>query len=179
MKKTYLYRLFAYSKPAGLAAILFIFVYALLLYKKMDMAIFPFNAMFAYERPLGQSLMGYRLWVNDKPADFTHFPYWKKDMMETSLGVYARYLENGQALYIKSYLDQKKSSWPPLGALEDVLVPNTAGMASWPEWYARKASLAAGQGSNIRIIKYQMAWVSGRPIITDSSIIYQSTKPGK
>lgn len=179
MKKTYIYRLFAYSKPAGLAAVLFIFVYALLLYKKMDMAIFPFNAMFAYQRPEDETLVGYRLWVNDNPADVTRFPYWKKDLMETSLGVYARYHENGQALYIKSYLDQKKSSWPWAASLQDKLVPNTTGLATWPAWYARKAGLTDRPGSNIRIMKYQLVWASGRPIISDSAIIYQSTIPGK
>lgn len=177
MKKTFLSRLFAHSKPAGIACILFIFVYALLLYKKMDMALFPLNAMFAYERPNSRPLTGYRLWVNDDPADFTKFPYWKKDLMETSLAVYARYHENNQTTFLRSYFDQKKSSWLWAGTWQERLIPDASYIGLWPVWYARKAGLEAPPGTNIRLLRYQLVWASGRPMVSDSIIIYQSVIP--
>lgn len=177
MKKTFLSRLFAHSKPAGIACILFIFVYALLLYKKMDMTLFPLNAMFAYERPNSRPLTGYRLWVNDDPADFTKFPYWKKDLMETSLAVYARYHENNQTTFLRSYFDQKKSSWLWAGTWQERLIPDASYIGLWPVWYARKAGLEAPPGTNIRLLRYQLVWASGRPMVSDSIIIYQSVIP--
>ncbi len=174
MRKNFLSRLFAHSKPAGIACILFIFVYALLLYKKMDMALFPLNAMFAYERPNDKPVTGYRLWVNDQPADYTKYPYWKKDLMETSLSVYARFHENSHTTFLRSYFDQKKSDWLWAGRWQERLIPATSGIGLWPVWYARKAGLEAGPGASFRLVKYDMSWASGRPIVSDSIIIYQS-----
>ena len=81
---------------------LYIFMYAFFFMKKMDMVMFPYNSMFSIDFSNDYSTNTYHLKVDDQPVNFTHYWWWKKDFMETSLRTYVSLLND--VPYIEKYI---------------------------------------------------------------------------
>lgn len=152
MRSLYLFRLYRQSKIGFIGVSLFVFVYALLLVKRMDMMLFPYNAMFAYNRSAADSGIVYRVKASEQPVLFTAFAYWKKDLLETAAFVYGRYVEAAHQVYLEQYLRSK----PAFFQYEflQALYPSQASTAGWYRWYARLAGLP--DTKRYRMWKYKL-----------------------
>lgn len=172
MKQLFLYRLYSHSKFGFILAMVFIISYAALLFKKMDMTLFPLNNMFAYPAKDDSYLTSaYLLKINGSPVYSTHFPYWKKDFMESSLSEYAKYLQNGNRIYMHQYLETKPSI---PGFIRENLLPRKEEVSQWPCWYAHFGGRVCISNASEELIKYKLSFSNGSPIIKDSMIIYKN-----
>ena len=179
MKDWFLFRLYRNSRLGFLVVILFILGYAYCLTHKMDMMMFPYNAMFAYDRKPGDSIMSYRIMVNDKDMHYTRFSYWKKDFLETSPRVFAHYLASGNTVYVDQYI---KDSWGH-GAMatwiKSRLSPGAVDLPAQMAWYARKAGIKARPGDVLSLwAVYLTKNAGGDPVVTGSRQILTVKFPG-
>lgn len=107
------------------------------------MTLFPYNAMFAYNRMRTDMGFTYQVKADGKPIRFTNFPYWKKDLLETTAFVYARYVSSGHRVYLEQYLRSKPALFA--SGLAPALYPEMPSSTSWYNWYAGFAGVPAGQ----------------------------------
>lgn len=164
MHHLYLLRLYRHSKIGFIAAVLFVCVYTLLLLKRMDMMLFPYNAMFAYNRSAVDSGIVYRVKANDQPVLFTTFAYWKKDLLETSAFVYGRYVEADRKVYLEQYLLSKPALFQC--NLLHALYPGRASTAGWYRWYAAMAGMPGA--TQFSMWKYRLKQHNNRMQAIDS-----------
>ena len=71
------------------------------------MMVFPYNAMFAYDRKPGDSIISYRIMVNERTYTTPDFLIGKKDFLETSPRVFAHYLESENTVYVDQYVKDR------------------------------------------------------------------------
>lgn len=156
MRERYLIRLYRHSRMGFIVVILFMLTYAWFLRKKMDMMYFPFNAMFAYERTGQDTILVYRLKLNDNPLNYTQFPYWKKDFLETSLRVYAHYLQAGRQVYAGQYILDKwgRKGWGDL--MMKNLTPLDLDDQKQLAWYATFAGARLKTGDQVSLQYYRL-----------------------
>jgi hypothetical protein len=168
MKRSFLYRLARYSKAGFVAVILFVIAYAVVFFKKMDMAIFPYNAMFSLEPAAALHTDTYAIKLDDSLIHITQFPYWKKDFLEMSLKNYALYRQQGQSLYMHQYL--ATNTWLP-AEISKKLVPQKKEAIGWPGWYLHFAGYKGKGKHKLTIMRYRLNFTQGKPSIEDSSVI--------
>ena len=96
MSSTFLYKLLKHSKWAFVCVILYIVLYVVLMFKKMDTAMFPYNNM--YSEPQHAQTTCCYLKINGKRINYTQFIYWKKDFLEQSVTKYADYVYHNKII---------------------------------------------------------------------------------
>lgn len=169
MKKSFLYRLARYSKAGFIAVIIFIVLYATVFFKKMDMALFPHNAMFSFHPAVSWQINIYAMKLDDDSLiHITHFPYWKKDFLEMTLKNYAAYRQRGQVLYMHQYL--AGNTWLPK-KISDRLVPPKNETIMWPGWYLHAAGYQGKGLHKLTVLEYRLSFATGKPAILDSSVV--------
>lgn len=107
------------------------------------MTLFPYNAMFAYDRMSTDHGFTYQVKADGEPIRFTAFPYWKKDLLETTAFEYARYVSSGHRVYLEEYLRSKPTLFDA-GFLH-ALYPDIRSTTGWYAWYAGFAGKPAVQ----------------------------------
>lgn len=171
MKNLFLFRLWSFSRVGFLLAILFMAGYAVTFSKKMDMTLFPYNAMFAMEQHQQDTFSIYRFRYDGHPVLISDFMYWKKDFLETSATVFGKYLQHGQKVYLQEYLDGKCPSLPACGLLKSRLLPGNSVCRDWPGWYIRFAGIKPQNGSRIDVVQYQAVYKNGELTLADSTVL--------
>ena len=134
---------------------------------------FPYNSMFSIGTIADSSgVTTYQLKASDIPVKYSHFLWWKKDFMESSLTNYVAAIEQDQ--YASRYIDQKFTDVNVKHFLKRNLVPSSKEKQDWLNWYA------AFGGNNTQdsftIWKYQLSFLPSGVHI-DSSRIF--SKPFK
>lgn len=179
MKDWYLFRLYRISKIAFLVVLAMMMGYAYCLTHSMDMMMFPYNAMFAYERKAGDSIITYRIHLNEKDIHITRFLYWKKDFFETSPRVFAHYISSGKNVYVDQYLQEKRMREPFAHWLKARLTPGSFDLAEQMAWYVRLAGEKIMPGDDLSVWAIHLSWQEGVGLVeTGSQKILALKYPG-
>ena len=171
MKRLYLYQLGRHSKPASVAAILFILCYAVLYSKKMDMALFPYNRMFATVPENNRSSKIYVVKMNNNRIGYTKNLYWKKDFLEQAATKFALYRINDHKNFMDLYLSQKITDTGTRKFLAERLTPQQPILKKWAKWYCSYAGHSVPPGSVVSLIEYTMNFDQPQPYLLDSTEI--------
>lgn len=174
MHRAFLYRLFRHSKPAIILAVCFILFYAVSISKKMDMIFFPYNNMYAIDFSGNTTTHTYALKINGNPVKITGNLYWKKDMLETSLNGYCRYIKHGRKVFLHDYIPYKFKNEQLQHVLVEKLTPDEHLAYKWPYWFARTAGYPLKPGDDIEFMEYRFNLSDGKAVIFDSSSIYKT-----
>lgn len=177
MKQVYLYRLFRYSKVGFSFLMLFILIYAITFYKKMDMIFFPYNAMYAVDFQHSNKASTYAMKLNGNLVKITRHLYWKKDFLETSLHAYAQYLQKDRRVFLDDYLTYKFKNDHVRSVLSNGLTPNREDAIQWPSWFIKTAGYDPIHGSILEILRYDFLLDHQKAILYDSARIYKSILP--
>lgn len=175
MKKLFLYRLYHHSRIAFLLSVIFIVVYAVLFIKKIDMVLFPYNNMFSLSSNQNMTAITHGVKINNNPVVYTHYSYWKKDLLETSVAKYALYQEKNKKVFLGEYLYEKQWSNATKLFLEKHLTPQSAD--SWPVWYCNFAGYNIQTNDIIEIYRYKLDFNTSYTRIIDSSLVYKTIAP--
>lgn len=166
MKKTYLSRLFAHSRLAGMAVVVFMAAYAFVSFKSLNFIFFPLNDMYSGRGPQEQVFQTYSILADGRRVSYSRFPYWKKDLMESSLKTYAEYLLNGKKTMLQDYFERK--GYPEF--FTRALCPDSLSVVNWPRWYIHMAGLPAPSDS-IVIRQYSLSKSSRGLTVVDTKDI--------
>lgn len=137
--------------------------------------LFPHNSMFAGYHT-NKKAMTYSLKINGFSLHYTDKAWWKKDFLETNATEYGRYYEAGQQTLLENYI---KIKWQDTGRQQFLLHSLTAGKITpqqWAAFYAKMAGTEIKAGDSVALVRYELNF-SGRPVITDSSIIFNFRQP--
>jgi len=173
MTSTFLYKILKQSKWAFAGLVLYVAVYFTCMFKKMDMAFFPYNNMYSNTRT--NELTCYYLKINNQRISYTHFMYWKKDFLEQSVTKYADYLNYHQNNYLSVYINEKVKNKNQNAVLKNALTPSNVDFKSWANWYATYAGMNVQPNDDFELVKYKLQIKNGLSSILDS-IILCSTK---
>ena len=143
----------------------------------MDMVFFPYNSMYSVDFSKKNTATTYAMKVNGKLIKITHQPYWKKDLLETSLYGYCKYITHDRTVFLNDYIDRKFSNTQTRNILLKGLTAGKASHISWPHWYARSAGYEFPAGSLIELCQYDFSYVAGEALLTDSISIYKTILP--
>ncbi|CAN5724019.1 hypothetical protein BH11BAC4_BH11BAC4_23130 [soil metagenome] len=177
MERLFLYRLLKHSKWGFAFTIIFMLCYALTYYKKMDMIFFPYNSMYAIDFTKTESTTTYAMKINSVPVRITEKLYWKKDMLETSLNGYCRYLKNGKHVFLFDYVHYRFSNEQLQQWLLSNLTPVEKAVENWPAWYAAMAGYSIPGGATIEFVQYDLVLDKDRALLKDSIGIYKIIQP--
>ena len=169
MSSTFLHKLLKHSKWAFAVVILYIVIYFVCLYKKMDMAMFPYNNM--YSNSQNVEISCFYLKLNGQRINFTHFMYWKKDFLEQSLTKYADYIKQNQKNYLSIYIDQKIKNKQLNSNIKKGLTPKVVDFKSWATWYANYAGIKVNPNDHFELVNYNVEVKNGVTTILDSNIL--------
>jgi hypothetical protein len=176
MSSTFLNKLFKHSKWAFVCAILYMVAYFTCIFKKMDMAIFPYNNMYSNAQTIETPC--YYLKMNNQRISYTHFMYWKKDFLEQSVTKYAGYVNQNQHNYLNIYIDEKIKYTKQNSVLKKALTPGEIDFKSWSTWYATYAGIKVQPNDNFELVKYNVEIKNDVVAILDSNVLC-STKTKK
>jgi len=174
LKNFFLYRAYKHSKLAAAVIAIFITVYAILFYKKMDMVLFRYNNMFSQPSANKSNVVFYAAKFNGQLIPITNKPYWKKDFLESSLASFANYIKNSNKTFMQFYLHNKFGNikWYPM--LYNKLVADSSAMLQFPLWYFKFASdkkVFVNQSVMISIWQYHYDFTAPYPLIKDSILV--------
>lgn len=171
MKRLFLYQLGRHSIPAFTAAILFILCYSVLYSKKMDMALFPYNRMFATVPENNRSSKMYAVKLNANRIGYTKHLYWKKDFLEQAATKFALYWKNDHKNFMDVYLAQKIRDTGYRNLLADRLTPQQPILEKWANWYCGFAGHKTTAGSVVSLMEYTLNFDQPQPYLLDSTEI--------
>lgn len=171
MKSLFLFKLGRHSILALGAAILFIVCYAVLYSKKMDMALFPYNRMFATVPENNRISKTYAVKLNGNRIDYTHHFYWKKDFLEQAATKFALYWKNNRKNFMDQYLEQKISDPDKRKYWSERLTPHQPVLEKWAEWYCHFAGHQTMPGASVSLIEYTLNFEKQQPYLQDSALI--------
>jgi hypothetical protein len=173
MKKgrPFLYRLYKYSKAGFFLSIIFIVSFVFFFFKKMDMALFPYNDMFSVNKK-ADTVFAYGLKANGELVKITSFPYWKKDFLETSLNTYVKYVEHDRRVFMDYYIKSKQFSSTVENLLHDRLTPGKLAANAWPAWYSAYAGHTNYPPVEYGIERYSLVLRNGQVKVLDSSFVH-------
>ena len=169
MSSTFLYKLLKHSKWAFAVMILYMVIYFVCLYKKMDMAIFPNNNM--YSNSKNEETSCYYLKLNGQRIHYTQFMYWKKDFLEQSVTKYAGYLNQHQNNYLSIYIDEKINNKQQNSNIKKALTPNVVDFKTWGTWYATYAGIEVQPNDYYELVKYNVETENGMAVVLDSNVL--------
>jgi hypothetical protein len=154
----------------GFAVVLiYLAIYGITLYKKMDMPFFPHNSMFSSistHDPSAITTFGVK--INDRLIGITDNIYWKKDFLEMSLIEYSAYLKNGNRVYLDDYLASRKIDGSVKEDLQRLLTPDDIKAQNWTNWFAQFAGIGIDRGSKIEVTEYHYEFSDGKFRLRDS-----------
>lgn len=171
MKRLFLYQLGRHSRLAAAATILFILCYAVLYSKKMDMALFPYNRMFATVPENNRSSKIYAVKLNNNRIGYTKYFYWKKDFLEQAATKFALYWKNDHKNFMDLYLAQKIKDPSNRNFLAQRLTPEQPILKKWAKWYCSYADHPSPAGSVVSLMEYTMNFDQPQPYLLDSNEI--------
>ena len=169
MSSTFLHKLLKHSKWAFAVVILYMVIYFVCLYKKMDMAMFPYNNMYSNSQKVETSC--FYLKLNGQRIHYTHFMYWKKDFLEQSVTKYAVYINQNQNNYLSIYIDEKIKNKQQNLYIKKALTPNVVDFKTWATWYASYAGIKVNPNDHFELVKYNVEVKNGVLAILDSNIL--------
>ena len=169
MNSIFLYKIFKHSKWAFAVVILYIVIYFVCLYKKMDMAMFPYNNM--YSNIQTNELTCYYLKINDQRIAYSHFMYWKKDFLEQSVTKYADYISQNKNNYLNNYIDEKIKNKQQNSNIKKALTPNVVDFKTWATWYASYARIQVQPNDYFELVKYKVEIENGMAVVLDSNVL--------
>jgi len=169
MSSTFLFKLLKHSKWAFVVVILYMAIYFVFLYKKMDMALFPYNNM--YSNIQTKKFTSYYLKINDQRIAYSHFKNWKKDFLEQSVTKYAEYVCRNKNNYLNIYIDEKVKNNYKNSLIKKALTPGEVDFKVWSTWYASYAGIKVKPNDNFELIKYNVGIENGKVAILDSNIL--------
>ena len=174
MNRIYIYRLFRHSKMAFAFVVIFLFIYAVVFFKNMDMIFFPYNNMFA-DKTAEIRPAAYAVKANGKLIKITTQPYWKKDFLEASLASYCKYKKRGNALFLDDYLSSHTHNIYNSGFFLKRLTPEKKDADRWPLWFIHFAGYKTKPGVAVELIEYNFIYKSDDAFLNDSATIYKTT----
>jgi len=177
MKQLFLYRLFKHSKWAFAFIVLFLIFYAISFYKKMDMIFFPYNSMYAIDFTRANTASTYALKINGNPVKITNNLYWKKDLLETSLNAYCRYLKHDNNIFLNYYIVYRFKNKMIRELLLSRLIPGKKEARQWPLWYARTAGYEIPDTTTLEFMQYDFLFCNNKALLKDSTSIYKTIFP--
>lgn len=169
MSSTFIYKLFKHSKWAFAVVILYMGIYFVCLYKKMDMTIFPYNNMYSNSQNVETTCYYFKL--NGHRIHYTHFMYWKKDFLEQSVIKYASYLNQNQHNYLNMYIDKKIKNNQQNSNIKKALTPNVVDFNTWATWYASYAGIKVQPNDHFELVKYNVEIKNGMAAVLDSNVL--------
>ena len=140
----------------------------------MDMTFFPYNDMFSSKIQNSQFKKYYVVKLNNERIKFSHFPYWKKDLLEQAPLKYATYLNNNYQNQLSVFLKSKFHDTPNYYFLESRLTPTNKKPSDWLIWYATFSENKINNGESISLVEYTRNTTSSVLLFTDSFIICKS-----
>ena len=169
MSSTFLYKLLKHSKWAFAVVILYMVIYFVCLYKKMDMAMFPYNNM--YSNSQNPETTCCYLKINGQRINYTHFMYWKKDFLEQSVTKYADYVSQNKNNYLNIYIDEKVKNDFKNSSIKKALTPGVVEFKSWAIWYASYAGIKVQPNDLFELIQYKVGIENGMGAFIDSNVL--------
>ncbi len=143
----------------------------------MDMVFFPYNSMYAIDFKKNNTAATYAIKINGEPVKITHQPYWKKDMLETSLYGYCKYIMHDRTVFLDDYINRKFSNEQARNILLRGLTPGKTGTGNWPYWYGKFAGYVVPVNAAIELWQYNFSYENGQAVLTDSISIYKTILP--
>lgn len=177
MKKIFLYRLLKHSPVAFVLVLLFLGFYTVTFYKKMDMAFFPYNNMYAIDFTNTMASSTYAMKLNGELIKITDNRYWKKDLLETSLYAYARYMLHNRKVFMDDYINYRFHNEQVRDILLKGLTPDTEAAVNWPRWYIRFSGYKIPANASLELMQYNFNYDTGRAVLKDSVSIYNTILP--
>jgi hypothetical protein len=141
----------------------------------MDMIVFPYNDMFSYQIQKSKIKKCYFVKLNNERIKFTHFLYWKKDILEQAPLKYADYLNSNHQHQISIFLKSKIQDSLKLSFWERKLNPSQNDPTDWLNWYSGFSEKKLNKGDSLSLVEYHVSTVKNLPMFTDSFTICKST----
>ena len=136
---------------------------------------FPYNSMFAGAPSQKPDHKLYLLEWNEWPVLYTHYAYWKKDLMEQSVFHYAHYIEKGEKVYMDAYISQKKWPFSVEQFLKNRLTPGKVDFKTLSSWYMNLINIPCHKNDQARLLKLSIRFDEGYPICQDTTVICSAT----
>ena len=152
---------------------IFICTYGYFFIKKMDLFLFPYNAMFWGASTQKKSPDVYVVKVNGNIVPITHQFYWKKDMLEQAATHYALYKTKGNMVYLSEYIDQKE--WPVSikQTLKNKLTPGEIDFQQWAGWYLTKTCYPVKVGDTVSICRLEVEMRDDKISFMEKQVVEQ------
>ncbi len=141
----------------------------------MDMIVFPYNDMFSCQNQNSKFKKCYFVKLNNERIKFTHFPYWKKDILEQAPLKYAIYLNSNHHNQISIFLKSKIQDSLILSFWERKLSPSQNDPTDWLNWYAGFSEKKLNKGDSLSLVEYSVSTAMELPMFNDSITICKST----
>jgi len=171
--KSFLSRLFHFSRLGFFFVVVWLIFYAICFYKQMDMFAFPHNDMFSGSKPNTDSVKFYYIQLNGKSIQITDLPYWRKDLVEQAAFQYACYYDRHQQVYLDEYLKQKKIPTDIAGHL----TPGEISFKSWATWYLSHTNTKYNTGDIVQLMRVQSHLTTEVPHFSDTCLIITGKLP--
>ena len=141
------------------------------------MILFPYNSMYAIDFNKTTHSRTYAMKINNEKVNITNNLYWKKDLLETSLNGYCRYLQNGRNVFLNEYLNYRFSNERLRNSLLNRLIPDKQAAMQWPNWFANEAGYTIPSNATIEFIEYNFMLEKTNAVLKDSISIYKTIQP--
>ena len=133
--------------------------------------------MYAVDFGKGNKTETFAFKLNNNPVKITGNPYWKKDLLETSLHAYAMYMQHGQKVFLDDYLAYKFPGKKMQALLVNRLTPGKIPATEWPGWFAKASGYKVQAGDSIELMQYDFTMEKGKAHLIDSISISKSILP--
>lgn len=173
MKNLFLYRLGRQAPVYLFFSLVFIGMYFVALYKKMDLFIFPLNNMFSENSRAPKAFNAPAIKINGKVLPVTNDLYLKKDFSEMSLLTFSSQLQRNGKSFMSEYIRAKNISEAKKEMLLQKLIPSTENVSEWPLWYAKFHGISLKAGDTVEVWSYQFTMENSMVSVTDSSLSNQ------
>jgi hypothetical protein len=137
----------------------------------MDMIVFPYNDMFSSKIQNSKFKKSYFVKLNDERIKISHFPYWKKDILEQTPSKYTSYFNANHQNQLSFFLKSKFKDSSTLFFLENRLMPSKTNQAYWLRWYVGFSGKKLNKGDSILLVEYSISNETNFPKLIDSSTI--------
>lgn len=137
----------------------------------MDMITFPYNDMFSSKNQISKVKKYYFVKLNKERINISHFPYWKKDILEQTPSKYTSYFKSNFQNQLSFFLKSKFRDSSTLFFFENRLTPSKTNQADWLIWYIGFSGKKVNKGDSISLVEYSISNESNFPMLIDSSTI--------
>ena len=138
------------------------------------MIVFPYNDMFSSEIQNSEFKKYYFVKLNNERIKISHFPYWKKDILEQAPLKYAIYLNTNHQNQLSIFLKSKIQDSLKLSFWESRLIPSQNNPDDWLIWYAGFSGNKLKKGDSISLVEYCVSTAKDLPKLADSFTICKS-----